>query len=143
LSTLNSISTFGITESGASDFNHGIGGYLGFDQTENLVGKLNNIRPYLQSLEAPNVFSCPVRFPPLYRAAFPHPSAPLMPPLERPLLVFLDKVCPRTDVHLEPIRAIHPWSSVPPWTWKPSNPGGEAAPLFYRRFRGGGGSPFA
>jgi hypothetical protein len=114
LSTLNSVATLGLTESGASDFNHGLGGYLGFDQTQNLVGKLNNIRPYFQTLETPNVFSCPVRLPPLYRVAFPHPSAPLMPSLERPLLVFLDKACPRTDVSFEAIRAMHPWSSVPP-----------------------------
>lgn len=124
--TLNSNPALGITENGASNLNYGWGGYWGSDQTENFIGRTNNIRPYFQSLESPNVFSYPFQTPPLYRVAYPHPTAPITPPLDRPLSKFLDGVFPRTNMRLEPLRGVAPK--------KLSNFNGESGALFYRKF---------
>jgi hypothetical protein len=125
-SALNANPALGTAEGGSSDLNYGWGGYWGSDQTENLVGRLNNIRPYFQSLESPNAFSYPFRMPPLYRIAHPHPTGPITPPLERPLSEFLDGILPRTNMRFEPLRAVTPQ--------KFSNLNGEDGSIFYRKF---------
>lgn len=131
--TLNSGPSASIVNNGASDLNYGFGGYWGFDQTHNLVGKLNNIRPYLQTLEAPNIYNYPDHLPAFYRAVYPHPSAPLAPPLEKPVNVLFDKIFPRTNEHFAAMEAGEPLG--------PSNLSCENTPTFYKGFKAARTSP--
>jgi hypothetical protein len=131
--TLNSGPSESIVNNGASDLNYGFGGYWGFDQTYNLIGKLNNIRPYLQTLETPNIYNYPDSLPAFYRIVYPHPTAPLSPPLEKPLNVLFDKVFPRTNEYFEAMSTAGPF--------RPSNLSCENTPAFYKGFKATTASP--
>jgi hypothetical protein len=131
--TLNSGPSESIVNNGASDLNYGFGGYWGFDQTNNLVGKLNNLRPYLQTLETPNIYNYPDHLPAFYRIVYPHPSAPLVPPLEKPANVFLDKVFPRTNEYFGTMEATDPLNL--------RNLSCENTPAFYKVFKATKNSP--
>jgi hypothetical protein len=127
--TLNLEPSMGVMNNGASDLNYGFGGYWGFDQTSNLIGKFNNVRPYLQTLEAPNFYNYPDHLPAFYRAVYPHPTAPLVPPLEKPINVFFDKIFPRTNEYFEAMRIVG--SDL-------SNLSCENTPIFYKAFKSSG-----
>jgi hypothetical protein len=131
--TLNLGPSMGIAESGSADTNYGFGGYWGFDQTQGLIGKLNNIKPYAQSLETPAFFSYPDAVPPLYRILHPHPTAPTTPNLEGPMYDLLDKFSLRTGKSLDRMRAINPP--------KFSDLRSGAELEFYKKFREGPNGP--
>lgn len=79
----------------AMDLNYGFGGYYGSKQTGGIIGKYENIRPFLRGSEPSSFFNAPINLSDVSETFYPHPAVYTQNKISRSLNVLVDRAWPK------------------------------------------------